>query len=229
MIEISRFKKMLALYGTDLNRWEGLEPAVIRAHIKRSKEAAALYRQQEELERALDMYKVEDPDEELLEGIMAQLDMPRLKEKSLLSRRGFSGFWSGMGFQPAWPQAAVAACMVFVAAAVVFSSGGSGPAPKTTEPVTLAATDDTGIQSGTDKAFLQHETALFIAEAEALIAEDLRMRHILAFEGQAAADETERTASSPRRQDEDIELFLDELFAAEVERPDTGIWELLEN
>lgn len=80
-MNLKRFKKMLSIYGSDLNHWENIDPEMIRSFMDTSEQAATLYHEAEALDKALDSYEVEALQPGVSAQIMEQIDAKRSKKK----------------------------------------------------------------------------------------------------------------------------------------------------
>ncbi|MCB9990783.1 MAG: hypothetical protein H6867_05320 [Rhodospirillales bacterium] len=72
-MKITQFKKMVALHGADVTRWDGADIDAVKALIRESEEARALYNEAQALDDALDRFKAGSVDLSVLDDVMVRI------------------------------------------------------------------------------------------------------------------------------------------------------------
>ena len=73
-MNMTQFRKMLSIHGTDFSRWDGTTPAEAKEFMESSEQAQALYKQTQALDAALDSFGADAVDPALLDRVMQRID-----------------------------------------------------------------------------------------------------------------------------------------------------------
>jgi len=242
-MNITQFKKMLALHGADINRWDGTDIAAVKELIRSSDQARALYDEAQALDNALDMFEAGAPDPALLENVMARLGGEQKKSQPLPPVRPAAeekpapqAGW-GRNMQPYWfgAVACAVALLVFIGTLGDHGQDASGGGTAMTAPSVQTAMMHTPEAQRAVAAGARTENIdLFLAELGGIVEEEIAEYEII---GLLAAAETAAPELQPRSKnahkpiaEQDIDAFLEQLFTDMEEDPalqqEMDLWEL---
>lgn len=202
-MNITQFKKMLAMHGADFGRWDADADAG-RAFMKTSKEAQALYKEAETLDRALNSFAAGAADPALLDKVMNRIDGSRPDVTATVHR--LEPRRKAQPFVPVfWGGAAALAASV-----VLFVAFSGDPVPVTPERGAVVA-------SAAGAAEEPVEVDTLLAEIDKLAEEEIAAQEIIAMLDTAQASSAPPAAPLS---DDEVEAFLNQLFPLDSDNPE---------
>ncbi len=211
-ITLTKFRRMLAIHGADLSRWDGFSEQDIRSFMEISAEARSLFSQAQALDRALDSFAPPP-----VPGMMADRAMPHLGEQASIdlgNTESAAWFTGPKGWIPA---TAFSACAAFFMWAIL-------TAPQPLQDVRLAQSAD-------------EDLAVFLAEVDKVIEEDIADEDLFALlqtaQNDVSGEKPADAGAAEAATDPEVERLLDEIIreddtpasAAGAESQDVDIWD----